>query len=86
MKFDYNDVLSPRLSKVEVNETITEREIVEKYKKGEYRIVTEQARYPLANIKSIFEKYNLTPDYQRRRVWDNKRKSKFKVYPLSRTI
>ena len=76
MKFDYNDVLSPRLSKVEVNDTITEREIVEKYKKGEYRIVTEQARYPLANIKSIFEKYNLTPDYQRRRVWDNKRKSK----------
>lgn len=76
MKFSYNDVLKSRLNKAEAKELLTEQQIIEKYKKGEFRIVTEQARYPLANIRNIFENYNLTPDYQRRRVWDNKRKSK----------
>ncbi len=76
MTFDYNMVLNSGIDiptkTIEYNET----EIIEKYRKGEYRIVIEQARYPLANLKEIFSAYNFTPEYQRRRVWDAKRKSR----------
>ncbi|GEM_PF-4457814 len=53
-------------------------EINEKYKKGEIRIVTEQARYPLDTIKTMLsgDKYNLNPEYQRRKRWDKVRKSR----------
>ncbi|MCC3417275.1 MAG: DUF262 domain-containing protein [Microcoleus sp. PH2017_29_MFU_D_A] len=53
-------------------------EINEKYKKGEIRIVTEQARYPLDSIKAMLDsaKYILNPEYQRRKRWDNARKSR----------
>lgn len=76
MTFDYNDVLKEESRKKQSVVEVEEKEIIEKYKKGEFRIVTEQARYPLAKLKEIFEPYNLTPEYQRRRVWDNKRKSR----------
>lgn len=76
MRFNYNDVLVEENKKRAINNYLSESEIVEKYKKGEFRIVTEQARYPLSKLRDIFEHYNLTPDYQRRRVWDNKRKSR----------
>ncbi|WP_228636152.1 DUF262 domain-containing protein [Clostridium perfringens] len=76
MIFNYNDVLVEESKKRDTNNYLSEAEIVEKYKKGEFRIVTEQARYPLAKLRDIFEPYNLTPDYQRRRIWDNKRKSR----------
>ena len=76
MRFNYNDVLVEENKKRTINNYLSESEIVEKYKKGEFRIVTEQARYPLSKLRDIFEHYNLTPDYQRRRVWDNKRKSR----------
>ena len=76
MTFDYNMVLNSGIDiptkTIEYNET----EIIEKYRTGEYRIVIEQARYPLANLKEIFSAYNFTPEYQRRRVWDAKRKSR----------
>jgi hypothetical protein len=50
----------------------------EKYAAGEVRIVTEQARYPLPTINSLIDsgKYVLQPDFQRRRRWDNDRKSR----------
>lgn len=75
--FNYNDVLKvTKKKKNKIEETPVDI-IVEKYKKGEFRIVTEQARYPLANLRNIFnEAYNLNPEYQRRRVWDLKRKSR----------
>lgn len=76
MSFNYNDVLKIENRKKNECLELNQDKIMEKYKKGGFRIVTEQARYPLANLKDIFEPYNLTPDYQRRRVWDNKRKSK----------
>lgn len=49
-----------------------------KYIKGDIRIVTEQARYPLDTIVSMIEskKYDLRPDFQRRHRWDLKRKSR----------
>ena len=56
-----------------------DEEINEKYKNGEIRIVTEQARYPLDTIPRMLEspeKYILTPEYQRRKRWDITRKSR----------
>lgn len=50
----------------------------EKYKKGEVRIVTEQARYPLNTIVGLVQSdnYILNPEFQRRHRWDNARKSR----------
>ncbi|MHC1735752.1 MAG: DUF262 domain-containing protein [Erysipelotrichaceae bacterium] len=50
--------------------------IENRYRNGEYRIVTEQARYPLSSVVSIFSSINLSPIYQRRRIWSDERKSK----------
>ena len=57
---------------------LSDDEINEKYKKGEIRIVTEQARYPLDSIETMLDskKYILDPEYQRRKRWDNIRKSR----------
>lgn len=56
----------------------TDEEINEKYLKGEVRIVTEQARYPLSTIKDMFNgtDYILNPDFQRRHRWDIIKQSK----------
>lgn len=56
----------------------SDNEINEKYKKGEIRIVTEQARYPLDSIEGMLDskKYDLNPEYQRRKRWSNERKSR----------
>ena len=53
-------------------------EINDKYKRGEIRIVTEQARYPLDSIETMLDskKYILNPEYQRRKRWNNTRKSR----------
>lgn len=56
----------------------TNEEINARYKKGEIRIVTEQARYPIKNIKGMLESgdYKRNPEYQRRKRWDNGKKSR----------
>lgn len=58
--------------------SMTDKEINAKYKKGEIRIVTEQARYPIKSIQTMLESgdYKLDPEYQRRKRWDNVRKSR----------
>jgi len=58
--------------------SLSDNEINEKYKKGEIRIVTEQARYPLDTITTMLDskKYILNPEYQRRKRWINTRKSR----------
>lgn len=50
----------------------------EKYIKGEVRIVTEQARYPLPSIPIMLDSgnYLLNPEFQRRHRWTNEQKSK----------
>ncbi|WP_375322729.1 DUF262 domain-containing protein [Aliivibrio logei] len=50
----------------------------EKYIRGDVRIVTEQARYPLNTIVTMVESpdYNLNPEFQRRHRWNNERKSR----------
>ena len=59
-------------------EYLTEKQINEKYIKGEIRIVTEQGRYPLEEVARMFsnkEKYDDNMVYQRNYVWSNKMKS-----------
>ena len=53
-------------------------DINSKYVKGEVRIVTEQARYPINSIANIVEdpSYEISPEYQRRHRWDDERKSR----------
>lgn len=48
----------------------------EKLRKGEYNLVIDQARYPIGSLLEVFKDYNLNPDYQRRVVWENDRKSR----------
>lgn len=66
----------------------TDEELNSRYAKGEIRIVTEQARYPLAGILGMLEeeidgqdgqkerRYKLDPEYQRRHRWGVERKSR----------
>ena len=53
-------------------------EINQKYTRGETRIVTEQARYPLNTILGMVESKNyiLNPEYQRRHRWSQEKKSR----------
>lgn len=57
--------------------SMSDKAINEKYRSGEIRIVTEQARYPLDTISSLVNggNYNLNPEYQRRHRWDNGKRS-----------
>lgn len=52
--------------------------INDKYVRGEIRIVTEQARYPLNTIAQLVEdpSYKLSPEYQRRHRWSPERQSR----------
>ena len=65
---------------VEIPEAVqmSDDEINAKYKRGEVRIVTEQARYPVKSIKTMLEgqDYKLDPEYQRRKRWSNSKKSR----------
>jgi len=60
-----------------VSVSMSDKAINEKYRSGEIRIVTEQARYPLDTISSLVNggNYNLNPEYQRRHRWDNVKRS-----------
>ncbi|MCD9594170.1 DUF262 domain-containing protein [Streptomyces sp. 8ZJF_21] len=56
----------------------SDEEINERYDRGEIRIVTEQARYPLESITGLLESgnYKLDPEYQRRHRWTVGQKSR----------
>jgi len=53
-------------------------EINEKYARGDVRIVTEQARYPLSTIVAMLDSgdYNLNPEFQRRHRWNRYKQSR----------
>ncbi|CAK2410322.1 DUF262 domain-containing protein [Vibrio sp. FF145] len=58
--------------------TMSDDAINKKYREGEIRIVTEQARYPLNTIASMVkntEEYKMNPEYQRRHRWSNAKRS-----------
>jgi hypothetical protein len=70
LSFDIRDTDNmPALSNSQINE---------KYIRGEVRIVTEQARYPLSTIADIVESdsYQLSPEYQRRHRWSREQQSR----------
>ena len=62
----------------DTQQRLSNDKINEKYRKGEIRIVTEQARYPLDTIASMLDsgKYDLNPDYQRRIRWNEEKRSR----------
>lgn len=67
---------------------VSDEDLNSRYAKGEMRIVTEQARYPLAGILAMLKeevegkdgrmepRYKLDPEYQRRHRWSEERKSR----------
>jgi len=57
---------------------LSDEEINQKYVKGEVRIITEQARYPLPSIVIMLSgnDYKLNPEFQRRHRWNIIQKSK----------
>lgn len=71
-------------------ENVSDEELNSRYVRGEVRIITEQARYPLAGILEMLNekilndngmltdepRYKLDPDYQRRHRWSNSQKSR----------
>lgn len=61
-----------------VDRGLSDSDINSKYVKGEIRIVTEQARYPIKSIADIVEdpSYTISPEYQRRHRWDIERRSR----------
>lgn len=68
-KKDTIDVIPPK--------KMTSEEINTKYTKGDIRIVTEQARYPLPTIKDMINSpdYIIHPEYQRRHRWNREKQS-----------
>ena len=57
---------------------LSDEEINQKYVKGDVRIVTEQARYPLDSITNMIDsdKYELNPEFQRRYRWSTRKQSR----------
>ncbi|WP_405459544.1 DUF262 domain-containing protein [Streptomyces sp. NBC_00101] len=72
------ELVEKRLIPSVIPDQITDEEINERYDRGEIRIVTEQARYPLDSITSLLDSgnYKLDPDYQRRHRWSTDQKSR----------
>ena len=58
--------------------TLIAQEISEKYIRGDVRIVTEQARYPLTTIGTMLNSgdYDLNPEFQRRKRWSRVKQSR----------
>lgn len=58
--------------------TYTDEVINQKYAKGDVRIITEQARYPLSTIPEMVhgKNYELNPEFQRRHRWSATKKSR----------
>ncbi|WP_203676565.1 DUF262 domain-containing protein, partial [Cellulomonas phragmiteti] len=58
--------------------TSSDADIVDRYVRGEVRIVTDQARTQLAELPLVLQsgRYKLQPDYQRRHRWSAAKKSR----------
>ena len=78
VSFFENEDIRLRNNRVESVNDFSDDNINAKYLKGEVRIVTEQARYPLDTIKGMIDskKYNLNPEFQRRHRWTEGQKSR----------
>jgi len=57
---------------------LSDEHINEKYARGDIRIVTEQARYPLNTVPAMVSSgdYNLNPEFQRRQRWSPEKQAR----------
>lgn len=72
---DEKNVLQRNKDRIVNNDVLNYEKVVRKYKEGGYHIVTEQARYSAEKLVEEFST-KMDPEYQRRKVWDEKKKSK----------
>lgn len=72
------ELVEKRLTITEDKPRPSDEQINDRYDRGEIRIVTEQARYPLDSITGLLDSghYKLDPDYQRRHRWSAGQKSR----------
>ena len=72
------ELVEKRLAAPSVGPRPSDEAINSRYDRGEIRIVTEQARYPLDSITNLLDSgnYKLDPDYQRRHRWSVGQKSR----------
>lgn len=75
--FDNENIIEESYN-ARIQEETEQPDIEKKYRLGEIRIVTEQARYPLGNILNMMKtgQYILDPVYQRRGRWSVTRQSR----------
>ena len=75
--FDNENIIEESYN-AKMQEDSEQPDIEKKYRLGEIRIVTEQARYPLCNILDMLKtgQYILDPVYQRRGRWSVTRQSR----------
>lgn len=64
-------------TKTSISSDVPDDDVNSKYVKGDIRIITEQARYPLTAIAGMVagDDYELNPEFQRRHRWDAKKQS-----------
>ena len=72
----FNREIIKGIADTKVEDVVDSQGIKNKLLSGEYNLVIDQARYPLAALPVIFNAYDLHPDYQRNKVWDLQRKSR----------
>lgn len=77
-KFENALLLGRKVIDAKPAKKVTDAEINTKYVKGDIRIVTEQARYPLPAIKDMLTNpdYEIHPEFQRRHRWDRVKQSR----------
>ncbi|MCK6595954.1 MAG: DUF262 domain-containing protein [Bacteriovoracaceae bacterium] len=73
-----NEKINSKFPEKKFSVNLSDDDINVKYTKGDVRIVTEQARYPLSTIPSMLGSgdYILRPDFQRRHRWNDRKRSK----------
>lgn len=78
MLFPNEEINFTELDNLKKINNLSNEEVNDKYVKGDVRIVTEQARYPLSSVASIVQSgdYELNPEFQRRHRWDTIKQSR----------
>jgi len=78
VNFLEGELMSTAMLPVSSPVLLTKDAINAKYAKGDVRIVTEQARYPLPTVVHMVESgdYNLQPEFQRRHTWSAQQQSR----------
>lgn len=79
IKYFEGEIFSLKINNINSNlKLLSDDEVNHKYEKGDIRIVTEQARYQINTISTMVssKSVSLQPSYQRRKRWDNGKKSR----------